>query len=163
MKPKHQRLVFISASLLLLCISAIFTMRAFRDNIVFFYSPSELEQHHLPATQRLRIGGLVESGSIVRQEEGRIRFTVTDGKAKLEVAYQGMLPNLFRDGQGVVAEGYLLDATHFDAKTILAKHDETYMPREVVEALKRSGRWKDGQNQTENPAPASKATAPAAP
>jgi cytochrome c-type biogenesis protein CcmE len=145
MKPKHQRLLFISVSLLFLCISAVLILRAFKDNIVFFYSPSELAEQSLPASQRLRIGGLVETGSIKREQEDRIRFIVTDGAKSIEVTYKGLLPNLFREGQGVVAEGYLTDARHFDAKTILAKHDESYMPREVVDALKRSGRWQEGK------------------
>ena len=145
MKPKHQRLVFITVSLLFLCISAVLILRAFKDNIVFFYSPSELAQQSIAPSQRLRIGGLVENGSITHEGKDRIRFVVTDGAKTVNVSYQGLLPNLFREGQGVVAEGYLTDATHFDAKTILAKHDESYMPREVVDALKRSGRWQEGK------------------
>jgi len=118
------------------------TLRAFRDNLVFFYSPSDLAARPVESGRLIRIGGLVEAGSIVRGEQDRISFTVSDGTAKLMVNYQGILPNLFREGQGVVAEGTLIDPTHFDAKTILAKHDENYMPKEVVDALKKSGHWK---------------------
>jgi cytochrome c-type biogenesis protein CcmE len=150
MKPKHQRLLFVTVSVLFLCISAILTLRAFKDNIVFFFSPSELAGQSLTPQQRLRIGGLVKTGSIKREAGDIIHFIVTDGGADVHVTYKGLLPNLFREGQGVVAEGYLQDASHFSAVTILAKHDENYMPKEVVDALKRTGRW---QNEGAQAAP----------
>ncbi len=134
---------------LFLCVSVLLTMRAFRDNLVFFYSPSELADRAISSTQRLRIGGLVETGSIINGAQDNITFVVTDGKASLKVQYTGLLPNLFREGQGVVAEGYLVNGTLFNAKTILAKHDENYMPREVIDALKKTGHW-----QGETPVPA---------
>lgn len=143
MKPKHQRLVFIAFCVVFLCVAAILTLRAFRDNIVFFYTPSELAEQSISAEQRLRIGGLVAKGSIVEEKNQRIRFVITDGGANIEVTYTGLLPNLFREGQGVIAEGYITSQNLFDAQTILAKHDENYMPSEVVDALKKSGRWKD--------------------
>lgn len=146
MKPKHQRLLFVSICVVFLCIAAILTMRAFRDNIVFFYSPSELQEQTIAPQQRLRIGGLVAKGSIVHDEGDRIRFVITDGAANINVTYSGLLPNLFREEQGVVAEGTLSGADQFVADTILAKHDEKYMPREVVDALKRTGRWQEGQD-----------------
>lgn len=152
MKPKHQRLLFISVSVLFLCMAAVLTLRAFRDNIVFFYSPSELAQHAIHPGQRLRIGGLVEEGSIIHESDNRIRFVITDKNKTVEVRYEGMLPSLFRAGQGVVAEGYLEKPGRFTALTILAKHDEKYMPKEVADALKRSGRWQEGQDAS--PAPA---------
>lgn len=145
MKPKHQRLLFISISVLFLCLAGLLTMRAFRDNIVFFYSPSELAEQAIAPTQSLRIGGLVQEGSIVRESDTRIRFVITDGAGEVNVRFEGILPNLFREGQGVVAEGNLTRPGHFTARNILAKHDETYMPREVVDALKKSGRWKEGE------------------
>ena len=151
MKPKHQRLAFISVSMIFLCISALLTLRAFRENLVFFYSPSELAEHTAAdatlSGHTIRIGGLVASGSIVRSNQEDIVFNVSDGKATVSVSYHGLLPNLFREGQGVVAEGKLKDATHFDAKTILAKHDENYMPREVVDALKKSGQWQGNEGK----------------
>jgi len=142
MKPKHQRLIFITFSIIFLCIAVLLTLRAFRDNLVFFYSPSDVSEQTIAPERLIRIGGLVESGSVARGANDAVDFNVTDGKASLHVHYEGMLPSLFREGQGVVAEGYLKDKTHFAAKTILAKHDENYMPREVVDALKKSGHWK---------------------
>jgi cytochrome c-type biogenesis protein CcmE len=142
MKPKHQRLVFVVISMACLTVSVLLIMRTFRDNLVFFYSPSDIAAQAVAPERLIRIGGLVEAGSMKRGENGLLEFELSDGKASIHVRYQGMLPALFREGQGVVAEGYLADATHFQAKTILAKHDERYMPAEVVDALKRSGRWK---------------------
>ena len=133
--------MFVTVSVIFLCISALLTMRTFRDNIVFFYSPSEVAQQPIDPNRLIRLGGLVEAGSVKRGDNGIITFNVTDGNAHVGVHYQGMLPDLFREGQGVVAEGYFKGRT-FEAKTILAKHDENYMPREVVDALKKSGRWK---------------------
>jgi cytochrome c-type biogenesis protein CcmE len=92
----------------------------------------------------VRIGGLVENGSVARQSDGRIAFRVTDGKSDIAVAYSGVMPDLFREGQGVVVEGALTQDGTFRAATVLAKHDENYMPREVVDALKKSGHWQEG-------------------
>lgn len=142
MKPKHQRLVFIAASMVFLTAAVLFTLQAFKDNLVFFYSPSDIEAKHVPAGRVMRLGGLVEDGSVVKGENQQIHFKITDGKASIDVAFQGLIPNLFREGQGVVAQGELVDSGHFNATQILAKHDETYMPREVVEALKKNGQWK---------------------
>ncbi len=142
MKPKHQRLIFIGVSVVLLCISVIVTLRAFRDNLVFFYSPSDIATHAPDAGKNVRVGGLVED--VKHIDADAIEFAITDGKAKVSVSYKGLVPNLFREGQGVVAEG-VFDGGHLQAKTILAKHDERYMPRDVVDALKRSGRWKEGE------------------
>lgn len=142
MKPKHQRLVFVLVSVVFLCASVLFTLRAFRDNLVFFYSPSDLADHRIEPGRTIRVGGLVQTGSLAHLEQDGITFAITDGNASVHVSYRGMLPNLFREGQGVVAEGSLTDADHFTAKTILAKHDENYMPKEVVDALKKTGRWK---------------------
>jgi cytochrome c-type biogenesis protein CcmE len=141
MKPKHQRLIFVTVSVIFLVIAGLLTLRAFRDNLIFFYSPSEVAQQHIDEHQLIRLGGLVKTGSIKRGDNNRITFDVTDGKAQVTITYQGMLPDLFREGQGVVAEGYLTGQTLL-AKNILAKHDEKYMPREVVDALKKSGQWK---------------------
>jgi cytochrome c-type biogenesis protein CcmE len=105
-----------------------------------------VEKHVGPGT-RIRLGGLVKDGSIVRGDSLRVRFEVTDGNNQIPVAYQGVLPDLFREGQGVVAEGELDGSGLFNADTILAKHDETYMPKEVAEALKKSGHWKDDYAQ----------------
>ena len=122
-------------------------LNAFRDSIVFFNSPSDVVGKHVAAGTRIRLGGLVKTGSLERGDDLRIRFEVTDGNSELPVTYQGVLPDLFREGQGVVAEGALDTGGVFEADTILAKHDETYMPKEVADALKKSGHWQDGYAQ----------------
>jgi len=116
---------------------------AFRDNLVFFYSPSELAARPVIANQRIRIGGLVENQTFAKQDGSHISFRVTDGKTDIAVTYDGILPDLFREGQGVVAEGRIKDGV-FVASTVLAKHDEKYMPPEVAAALKKSGHWQEG-------------------
>ncbi len=142
MKPKHQRLIFVGVSAIFLCVSVLFGLRAFRENLIFFYSPSEIDSQSLPLQKRIRVGGLVENGSVKHGADNGVSFSITDGKQAIEVEYHGLLPSLFREGQGVVAQGKLTAAHHLQAETILAKHDENYMPREVVDALKRSGQWK---------------------
>ncbi len=120
---------------------------AFSDNLVFFMTPGDLAEKHPPPGRTLRLGGLVENGSVERaRRDGRpvATFRVTDGRATVAVEYSGILPDLFREGQGVVALGMLQPDGHFVASEVLAKHDETYMPPEVAEALKKSGQWKPG-------------------
>ena len=122
---------------------------AFQDNIVFFRSPTEVAQGKVPPDQRFRIGGLVETGSVAQaRQDGKpvARFRVTDGKAAVTVDYAGVLPDLFREGQGVVALGALRADGTFQASEVLAKHDETYMPPEVADALKKSGQWNPPAN-----------------
>ena len=133
----------IGGGLGVLAIAVALMLNAFRDSIVFFNSPSDVAEKQIAAGTRIRLGGLVKAGSVVRGDDMKVRFEVTDGKRALPVAYQGVLPDLFREGQGVVAEGALDPAGVFNADTILAKHDETYMPKEVADALKKSGHWKD--------------------
>lgn len=140
MKPKHQRLIFICVSIVFLCIAALLTLRAFRENLVFFFSPTELTQHAISSQQLIRVGGLVEKGSIKHGDNNSLRFSITDGKTSLTVEYHGLPPTLFRESQGAIAEGYV-ESGHLRATRILAKHDEYYMPREVVDALKKSGHW----------------------
>jgi cytochrome c-type biogenesis protein CcmE len=122
-------------------------LNAFRESIVFFNSPTDVVQKHVEPGTRIRLGGLVKDGSIERSGGLDIRFQVTDGKTEIPVAYHGVLPDLFRAGHGVVAEGALDGGGRFNADTILAKHDETYMPKEVADALKKSGHWKDDYAQ----------------
>ncbi len=141
MKPKHQRLLFVIVSMVFLCVGTLLTMSAFRDNLVFFYSPSDLRKQQVDTQKTIRVGGLVKAGSIIHSGADSVSFIITDGNSDIKVSYSGMLPNLFRDGQGCIAEGSMLSATEFSAKKILAKHDEKYMPKEVVDALKRSGNW----------------------
>jgi cytochrome c-type biogenesis protein CcmE len=142
MKPKHQRLVLLSLVLLGLSLSLGFMLVALQENIVFFYTPSDLLNKTTPPQQRLRIGGLVEKSSL-RQQGDMVHFNITDQKKTIAVSYKGVLPDLFREGQGVVAEGYLTSPQHFQAATVLAKHDETYMPKEVADHLKKTGQGRD--------------------
>ena len=120
-------------------------LTALKDNVLYFYSPSDVFAKHVQAGVSFRIGGLVATHSVSHGRGADVRFTVTDGKASVPVDYRGVLPALFREGQGVVALGALGANGTFDASEVLAKHDERYMPPEVVDALKRSGRWKEGQ------------------
>ncbi|MBS0271454.1 MAG: cytochrome c maturation protein CcmE [Proteobacteria bacterium] len=140
MKPKHQRFLLIGVALLGIGVSTFLILTAFRENLVFFYTPSDLTQKKIHATQRIRIGGLVKPHS-VQQTGEKIYFEITDHKIILKVSYDGLLPDLFREGQGIVAEGYLRQPDHFQAETVLAKHDENYMPPEVAERLKEEGLW----------------------
>lgn len=140
MKRKHKRLTFVMIALCLLGAAAGLVLMAFEDNIVFFYSPTDIVQKAPQAGQRLRLGGLVEEGSIEKPGGGVTRFTVTDTANTVVVSYKGILPDLFREGQGVVTEGRF-DGAMFQADEVLAKHDENYMPPEVAEAIKKSGQW----------------------
>ena len=143
MKRKHRRLGFIVTGLVLLGAAAGLVMVAFEDSLVFFYSPADLAEKDIPEGRRFRIGGLVEEGSVTRLADGlTVSFRVTDLSETVPVIYKGVLPDLFREGQGVVAEGHLDASGVFTAETILAKHDENYMPREVADALRASGQWK---------------------
>jgi cytochrome c-type biogenesis protein CcmE len=142
-KPKRKRLWLLVGSLCVLAAAAL-VLSALSDNIVFFYSPSQLAEKHPSPDRRFRLGGLVENGSV--QKEGpEVRFRVTDLRKSVEVVYRGILPDLFREGQGVIAEGSLGANGVFVAREVLAKHDEKYMPPEVAKALKASGRWKEGE------------------
>jgi cytochrome c-type biogenesis protein CcmE len=147
MTRKRRRLVLIGGALCVLAVAVALMLNAFRDSIVFFNSPSDVAEKRIAAGTRIRIGGLVKEGSVVRGDDLKVRFEVTDGNRDVRVVYQGVLPDLFREGQGVVAEGALDGAGLFNAETILAKHDETYMPKEVADALKKSGHWKDAYGQ----------------
>jgi cytochrome c-type biogenesis protein CcmE len=144
MTRRKRRLVLISSALAVLGLAVGLVLVALRDNIVFFYGPSELAQKAPRAGQRLRIGGLVKQGSLVHEGGRTVRFAVTDTKQEVEVTYTGLLPDLFREGQGVVAEGTLGQDNILLADSILAKHDERYMPRDVADALKKQGVWREG-------------------
>jgi cytochrome c-type biogenesis protein CcmE len=132
--------------MLIFATAAALVLMAFEENIVFFYSPTELarkmEQQPIPPDRRLRIGGLVEEGSVSRDKDGiTILFRVTDTVEVVPVRFRGLLPDLFREGQGIVAEGSMAMDGSFVATEVLAKHDETYMPKEVADALKEAGQW----------------------
>src|SRR3979409_1092347 len=143
MTRKQRRLTLIGGSLAILAVAAAVLLTAMRDSFVLFSTPAMVADKHVPAGKRFRLGGLVQPGSLVRGDNLAVTFQVADGSAALPVAYKGILPDLFREGQGVVAEGALDSSGVFKADTVLAKHDETYMPKDVADALKKQGHWKD--------------------
>jgi len=141
---KVRRLVLVSVAGLALALAATLTLYALGDRITYAPTPTELaEGAHEPGT-RIRLGGLVETGSVERGADGLVSFKVTDTVNNVPVTYVGILPDLFREGQGVVAEGTLDPSGRLVADTVLARHDETYVPKEVVDALKAQGRWQEG-------------------
>ena len=147
MTRKQRRLVLIGTSLGVLGIAAALVLNALRDSVVFFNSPTDVVEKNVQPGTRIRLGGLVKDGSLQRGENLAVRFEVTDGNRAIAVAYRGILPDLFREGQGVVAEGAMDGAGVFKADSVLAKHDETYMPKEVADALKKQGHWKEGDGK----------------
>jgi cytochrome c-type biogenesis protein CcmE len=150
MTRKQRRAVLIGTCLGVLAVAVGLVLMALRDSIVFFYTPSEVAEKHLDTGQRFRLGGLVENGSLKRGEDTTVSFVVTDKRATLPVTYTGVLPDLFREGQGVVAEGALTSEGVFHADSVLAKHDEKYMPPEVAKKLKEQGVWR-GDEQAGTP------------
>jgi cytochrome c-type biogenesis protein CcmE len=142
---KRRRLAFAAALLVAGAGAAALVLYALKDNVLYFYSPSDVFAKHVSPGIAFRIGGLVAPHSVSHGAGADVRFTVTDGKSSVPVDYRGVLPALFREGQGVVALGALDEAGIFAASEVLAKHDERYMPPEVVDALKRAGRWKENQ------------------
>jgi cytochrome c-type biogenesis protein CcmE len=161
MTRKKRRLIVLLVCGVGLGSAAALTLSAFSDNLVFFVSPTDLEKV-TPNGRQMRLGGLVEQGTVERSSGGQAgaRFKVTDGNASVLVSYKGILPDLFREGQGVVVLGVEQADGVFRASEVLAKHDETYMPKEVAEALKKSGRWNPA---TGSPPPASTWNVPAKP
>jgi cytochrome c-type biogenesis protein CcmE len=143
---KRRRLWLLVASLGVLGAAAALVLTALNDNIVFFYSPTQVAEKQPGPERRFRLGGLVEAGS-VKKDGMEVRFTVTDLQKTVAVVYRGLLPDLFREGQGVIAEGTLGADGVFAAREVLAKHDENYMPPEVAKALKESGRWQEGSGK----------------
>ena len=141
MTRKQRRLAFIGVVGVVLLAAAGLMGYALRDSISLFMSPSDIVAQHPGPGTRLRMGGLVKEGSVVRDAGTTVRFEVTDGAATVPVTYTGILPDLFREKQGVVTEGTMQPGGTFKADTVLAKHDEKYMPKEVVDALKASGEW----------------------
>jgi len=142
MTRKQRRAVLIGTSLGVLAVAVGLVLMALRDSIVFFYTPAEVAEKHLETGQRFRLGGLVKDGSLKRGEGTTVSFVITDKRATLPVTYTGVLPDLFREGQGVVAEGMLTSEGVFHADSVLAKHDEKYMPPEVAKKLKEQGVWR---------------------
>ena len=145
MTRKKRRLYTLIGAMVLLGAATALVIGAFRDNLVFFFSPTEIAEKGIEAGQRIRMGGLIEEDSVIRDADGlTVHFRVTDLSHTIMVTYRGILPSLFREGQGVIVQGQLDEPTHFIADEVMAKHDENYMPPEVAEALKKSGQWKGG-------------------
>jgi cytochrome c-type biogenesis protein CcmE len=151
MTRKRRRFALIGTGLAVLALSAALVLSALKESIIFFNSPTDLAEKRIAPGTRIRLGGLVKLGSLVRGDNLLIRFEVTDGNREISVVYQGIVPDLFREEQGVIAEGALDPQGTFRADTILAKHDEKYMPREVVDALKKQGQWKDPNEKKIDP------------
>jgi cytochrome c-type biogenesis protein CcmE len=139
MTRKQRRATLIVTAVAVLALALGLVLVALRDTITYFKTPSDLQEKPVAAGQRFRLGGLVAQGSVSRGENAEVEFVVTDTLKTVRVVYRGILPDLFRDGQGVVAEGRLDDDGRFRADSVLAKHDETYMPPEVAKALKEKG------------------------
>ena len=149
LKRKHQRLVFVGLGLAVLGIAVAIVLTQIQEHLVFFHTPSGLaERPDLTHDRRLRLGGLVMEGSVERQSGGMVRFRVTDLARDVTVSYNGILPDLFREGQGVVVEGRMKDGV-LAADQVLAKHDEKYMPPEVAASLKQSGQWQHMRDKLE--------------
>ncbi len=144
MTRKRKRLYLVCTAMLVLAAAAAMVLGALQSEITYFYSPTDLVANKAPAGRSIRLGGLVEEGSIERQDDGVTTvFRVTDLTNSVSVSYRGLLPDLFREGQGVVTEGSIVADVDFVALEVLAKHDENYMPREVADALKKSGKWRE--------------------
>jgi cytochrome c-type biogenesis protein CcmE len=139
MKPRHKRLALVAAGLAAIAVAAVLVLNAFRSNLVFFFTPSQIAAGEAPKDRSFRIGGMVEAGSLKRQADGlTVHFVVTDTAKSVPVAYKGILPDLFREGKGVVAEGRLGPDGMFRADQVLAKHDENYMPPEAAHAIEQA-------------------------
>jgi cytochrome c-type biogenesis protein CcmE len=141
MTRKQRRLTLIGVAGCILAIALGLVLYAMNDTIVFFNSPADIQAKNVRPGTRFRLGGLVKEGSVQRGDNQQVTFEVMDAQGSVRVRYQGMLPDLFREGQGIVAEGALENSGVFNADTVLAKHDENYMPREVADALRRQGHW----------------------
>lgn len=156
MTRKSRRLILIAACGAVLALALGLILSAMSGSIVFFRSPSEVAAQGVAPGTRFRLGGLVKDGSLQRGPDQTVDFAVTDTNATVQVQYRGLLPDLFREGQGVVAEGRLEPGGIFRADTVLAKHDESYMPREVADALKAQGRWQEGKGMVDARTPDAK-------
>ncbi len=140
MKPRTRRALWIAGGVAALGVAVALVLNAFQSNLVFFFTPTEVAESKAPRDRAFRVGGLVEAGSVAREKDGlTVRFNVTDTARTIPVVYTGILPDLFREGKGVVAQGKLGADGTFQAREVLAKHDENYMPPEAAEALKKAG------------------------
>ena len=147
MKPKHKRLTFGLVFVVALGLAAVLLITALKESLIYFYTPTDLVERNIEAGENFRLGGIVVDGSVVREGE-TTHFVVSDLERQVNVSYTGILPPLFSEGQGVIAEGKLNDQGHFIAHNVLAKHDEEYMPRELADALKEKGVWQEDQSET---------------
>ena len=146
MKARHRRFMWIALGLCVIAVAVTLVLRAFNSNMVFFFTPSEVAENKAPVDRTFRIGGLVSDGSVKRQPDGlTVTFEVTDTAKTIPVSYTGILPDLFKEGKGVVAQGRIGQDGVFRAAEVLAKHDENYMPPEAAEALKQAGKPIDGK------------------
>ena len=141
-RTARRRLMVVAAAAPVVALAVGLTLFAMRDQVSFFYTPSQAAEAKVPAGRKVQLGGLVQAGSVLKHPDGRVDFTVSDMKGVAKVTYQGDLPDLFREGQGVVAQGAFDAGGVFQAQQVLAKHDEKYMPREVSKALKEQGDWR---------------------
>lgn len=141
MKRKQKRLMVILGGMSFIAAAVILILFAFGQSVAYFYMPADLAKTPIGPGTRIRLGGLVAEGTVKRGQGSTVQFAVTDGKAQIPVNYTGILPDLFREGQGVVTEGMFDTGGHFVADTVLAKHDEKYMPKEVADRLKKDGVW----------------------
>jgi cytochrome c-type biogenesis protein CcmE len=147
MTRKQRRLAIIGVCGVVLGVAVLLITNAMRDSLVFFHAPTAVKEKGIQPETRFRLGGLVENGTVVRGPGQRLEFTVTDTANTVRVVYNGLIPDLFREGQGVVTEGKLNTAGVFQADSLLARHDENYMPREVADAIKQQGQWKPGEGK----------------
>jgi cytochrome c-type biogenesis protein CcmE len=150
MTRKQRRLTLIGGAGVVLAAAAGLILYALSDQIVFFQTPTDVVSKQIAPGQRIRLGGLVEEGSVERRANAEVLFRVTDTTSTVQVAYKGILPDLFREGQGVVTEGMIGPDGVFKADNVLAKHDENYVPKEVADALKEQGVWKGDEGQKSN-------------
>lgn len=150
MTRKQKRLTVIAGGMGFIIAAVLLIMFAFGQSVAYFYMPGDIQEAKLAPGTRIRLGGLVAEGSVVRGEGSTVTFKVTDGSTEIPVSYTGILPDLFREGQGVVTEGLFEGpGQSFQADTVLAKHDEKYMPKEVADRLKKDGVWKEGEGVTQ--------------
>jgi cytochrome c-type biogenesis protein CcmE len=145
MKPRHQRFLFITAGVVALAVAGMFVLNAFQSNLVFFFTPTQVSQGEAPKGRAFRVGGMVKEGSLKKDGEN-VQFVVTDFAHDVPVAYKGLLPDLFKEGKGVVAQGKLSGDNQFTASEVLAKHDENYMPPEAKHALDKAEAAKAAQS-----------------
>lgn len=153
---KKQRMILVAVAVLLLGGATALVMAALSDSVAFFATPTDIAKGKVERDKNFRIGGLVVEGSVGRGDEGAVTFALTDQANEVKVTYQGILPDLFREGQGIVAQGKIGTDGTFIASEVLAKHDENYMPAEVAESLKQAGMWNEGEGHSDGVAPEAK-------